>query len=181
MARSRSVLTKTKTDMKTTMKLAFAFLVFFGFAVGAKGQVEYTTVFTQTDSMLMALTTPYLRTTSDRIPKGSVLDTLLSFAVSDDGLRSNDSAWRYGSALRSYQTYTRSVFHIILAMRACGADSVRWTEDPNKDDGLFNIRRAVPEPIVRYSLPMDALVRDLARTTALGVRYLKQYSFFASK
>jgi hypothetical protein len=157
--------------MKTTMKLAFAFLVFFGFAVGAKGQDMAT--FDQAPAFAGA-------DQADYVPKGTPLYKLLTFETSDSAMFHNDSVWYYANGVLGHQRYARKLWHALLAMQVCGVDSVRWIEDPNKMGAFFG-QPSAHKPIIHHTASRDAMMSELVATIERGLKYVKEYLFFASK
>ncbi|MEO6939928.1 MAG: hypothetical protein ABI444_07300 [Candidatus Kapaibacterium sp.] len=146
--------------MKTTMKLAFAFLVFFGFAVGAKGQVGI-----ERDNTDLAM--------------------LLKYKTTGGFIRAvnNDSASWYGTHVESYKTAAYALFKRLSAMDACGADTFKWVEDPNfQTYGSYpRTSTAALMPVIRRSVSRDAVIADLKQTVARGLYCIKRYQAYVGK
>jgi hypothetical protein len=157
-----AVFTKTRTHMKTTMKLAFAFLVFFGFAVGAKGQVG---IEPETDLTDLAM--------------------LLKYKTTGGFIRAvnNDSASWYGTHAESYKLEAYALFKRLSAMNACGADTFKWVEDPNLETFWSYPRTSTAAlmPVIRRSVSRDAVIADLNQTVARGLYCIKRYQAYVGK
>jgi hypothetical protein len=146
----------TRTHMKTTMKLAFAFLVFFGFAVGAKGQVGI-----EPDTDLITLIT--YKTTG-------------AFIKASD----NDSASWYGTEVERSKIMANRLVHRLTAMNACGADTFKWVEDPDTENRMFT-PGYIPKLFIHLSVSRTAVIADLEKTVAYGLYCIKRYNSYVEK
>jgi hypothetical protein len=145
--------------MKTTMKLAFELMIFFGLATGAMAQNEGA---------------------SD-----TALYTLLTYTTTGGFIKSynNDSASWYGTEADRSKVLARMLWLRIVAMNSCGADTFKWVEDPNIDIYLSYPRKSTVAlmPVIHHSVSRDSVIADLKRTTSYGLYCIKRYNSYVEK
>jgi hypothetical protein len=132
--------------MKKITKITFVFVSFLAFAGTAFGQQ------------------PFVR-------KGTPLDSLLSFEVSDSVCFHNDSAWHYGATVNNSQKSARTILEQLRAMRICGADSLRYM-----DITVFFTKK-----IIYHSISRETLQENLAEAIRDGLAAIQHYRSFAAK